>query len=428
MSVEATLGEALAAYRRGEHAHAQAILGPLLSANPADFRVLHLSGELAIEDRRFGDAMKHLEQAVRLVPNVAEVHYSLARAQWRAGLRDVALAGARHAQSLNPRFAPAAILAAIMEGAAGRADAALAALRASGAADSSNFAARDLVVAFTSAEVQDGRQIFARWAQAPRDAPPLAFTIVVCTIDAAKLARAQAAVRAADAVEPQWIVIRDARSLAEAYNRAMDTATGDAIVFMHDDVEVLTPGLFGALSRSLAAADVVGVAGTSTLAGPTVGWAGQEATAGALAHGSSAAHAWDYSVLNWTDGVTAGMQGLDGCFLAVRAECARRLRFDDATFDAFHFYDLDFCLRAHRAGLRVAVAAEILIAHASRGSVGPAWEAQAARFLAKFPELAGREPRQSHFYAVRFTDPGRALAMHAEMRGLAALLRTSPSP
>lgn len=424
MGVEPALGEALAAYRRGERSRAQAIVSELLPANPGDFRVLHLSGELAVDDRRFDDAVKHLQEAVRLVPNVAEVHFSLARAQWRAGLRDAALAAARRSQSLNPGFAPAAFLGAIMESAAGRADAARAALRASGAADVANFAARDLAVKFIAAEVEDGRDIFARWARAPREAPALAFTVVVCTIDPAKLARAQAAVRASDAAEPQWIVMRDARSLAEAYNRALAEATGDAIVFMHDDVEVLSPGIFGALSRSLASTDIVGVAGTTRLAGPTIGWAGQEATAGALAHGSSATNAWDYSVLNWTDGVTAGMQALDGCFLAMRAECARRLRFDDATFDAFHFYDLDFCLRASRAGLRVAIAAEIVLAHASRGSVGEAWEAQAARFLAKFPELAGQPPRQSHFYAVRFADAGRVIAMHAEMRGLANLITT----
>lgn len=428
MSVEPALGEALAAYRRGDRARAREIVSALLPANAGDFRVLHLSGELAVDERRFDDAVKHLQQALRLVPNVAEVHFSLARAQWRAGHRDAALAAARRSQSLNPGFAPAAMLAAIMEGAAGRGNAARVALQASGATDVSNFAARDLAVKFVAAEVEDGREIFARWAEAPREAPPLTFTVVACSIDPAKLARAHAAVHASEGSAFQWIVMRDARSLAEAYNRAIAQATGQAIVFLHDDVEVLSPGLFGALSRSLADADVVGVAGTTRLAGPTIGWGGQEATAGALVHGSSATNAWDYSLLNWAEGLTQGMQALDGCFLAVRADCARRLLFDEATFDAFHFYDLDFCLRAHRTGLRVALASEVLVAHASRGSLGEAWEAQAARFLGKYPELAGQPARQSHFYAVRFADAGRTLAMHAEMRGLAALLRTSPSP
>ena len=425
MVVEAALGDALAAYRRGERARAQEIVSELLAANPGDFRILHLAGELAVDDRRFDEAVKSLQDALRLVPNVAEIHFSLARALWRANRRDAALTAARHAQSLNPGFAPAAFLVAIIESAAGRDEAARAAVRASGATDIANFAARDLAVKFTAAEVEDHREVFARWSAAPaRDAAPLTFTVVTCSIDPAKLARSQAALRASEVTEAQWIVMRDARSLAQAYNRAIAQATGEAIVFMHDDVEVLSPDLFATLSRALAQADVVGVAGTTRLAGPTIGWGGQEATVGALVHGSSATNAWDYSLLNWTAGLAAGMQALDGCFLAVRSAAARQLRFDEATFDAFHFYDLDFCLRAQRAGMRVAVSPEILIAHASRGALGQAWEAQAARFLARHPEFAGQAARQSHFYAVRFADPGRALAMHAEMRGLATLLTT----
>ncbi len=187
-------------------------------------------------------------------------------------------------------------------------------------------------------------------------------------------------------------------------------------------MEILSPRLFDGLARALAVADVAGVAGTRRLDGPTVGWAGQEHAAGALAHGPASGGHYDYSVLNWADGVVPGQQALDGCFLAARTQAARAVRFDAHTFDAFHFYDLDFCLRATRAGARVAVTADLLVAHASRGSLAGPWEAQAARFLAKFPELAGRPARQNHFYAVRFATADRVRAMHAEMRGLASLL------
>jgi hypothetical protein len=315
---------------------------------------------------------------------------------------------------------------AIIEAAGGLANEARAPLAASGAADAGNFAARDLAVRMLAVEVEDGRAPFSRWARAVPAAPPLSFTVVVCTVDEEKLARAQAAVQASDPRPVQWIVVRDARSLAEAYNRSMDRATGEAVVFMHDDVEVLSPALFDALSRALAVSDVVGVAGTLALAGPTVGWAGQEFARGALAHGSSASGLYDYSVLNWTDGITTGMQALDGCFIAARTSIAREVRFDSETFDAFHFYDLDFAFRASRAGARVATSAEVLVAHASRGSVGGPWRAQAERFLAKFPELDGRPPRQNHFYAVRLAGAGRVRAMHAEMRGLATLLAPAP--
>ena len=42
--------------------------------------------------------------------------------------------------------------------------------------------------------------------------------------------------------EPHEIIaIDDAQSLAEAYNRGIDRAGGDVIIFSHDDIEFLDP-------------------------------------------------------------------------------------------------------------------------------------------------------------------------------------------
>jgi len=37
--------------------------------------------------------------------------------------------------------------------------------------------------------------------------------------------------------------IPDARSLAEGYNRGLRRARGDLLLFSHDDVRIVTPGL-----------------------------------------------------------------------------------------------------------------------------------------------------------------------------------------
>ncbi len=47
---------------------------------------------------------------------------------------------------------------------------------------------------------------------------------------------------------------------------------------------------------------------------------------------------------------------------------AESVRFDAATFDGFHCYDVDFTFRAYLAGHRVAVACDIPLIHASGGS------------------------------------------------------------
>ena len=85
----------------------------------------------------------------------------------------------------------------------------------------------------------------------------------------------------------------------------------------------------------------------------------------------------------------AGVQALDGLFLAARCELFERVAFDAQTFDGFHFYDIDFSLRAHRAGARLAVCQDLLVEHQSRGEFNDTWRRYAARFLEKFPELGG---------------------------------------
>jgi GT2 family glycosyltransferase len=82
--------------------------------------------------------------------------------------------------------------------------------------------------------------------------------------------------------------------------------------------------------------------------------------------------------------VVPGVQALDGVFLAARAATARALRFDEAAFDHFHLYDLDFTFRAHLAGARLAVCRDLVLLHASRGSYDARWEAYRERFERKF--------------------------------------------
>jgi len=65
-------------------------------------------------------------------------------------------------------------------------------------------------------------------------------------------------------------------------------------------------------------------------------------------------------------GLVGGMQGLDGCFLAARTAAAPRIGFGRRDFDAStSMTSTSACVP--RAGLRLAVDTDILLAHASRG-------------------------------------------------------------
>jgi GT2 family glycosyltransferase len=113
------------------------------------------------------------------------------------------------------------------------------------------------------------------------------------------------------------------------------------------------------------------------------------------------------------------MQALDGLLFAVRRERARDIGFDAEAFDGFHFYDLDFVYRAHRAGLRIAVTTRVLALHASEGRFDERWKHYAERFQAKFPELNAR-PGPAFYFGRDFTSREHVLRFHRAWNALGA--------
>jgi hypothetical protein len=416
------LGAALASFRAGDLAAAESGIRAALAVDPSDPKALHLGGEIAARAGDLDLAAARLESAARAAA-APDVLASLARVRWRCGESAAALSVARRSLALRPAFVPALLVEALALFASGDRDGCRRSLAATGLPDADPMTVEFAFQAIAEI-VRDGRRVFSGAPEVPSDASPLSLTVVTCSVDEAKLARCRAALRASLPPGLEHLEIRAPRSLASAYNEALAAARGEAIVFLHDDVEVLSPRLDLLLARSLARADVVGVAGTRRLEGPTLGWAGQREMRGWLVHGSSASATWDFSVLALRAGLETGIQALDGCFIAARTQAARAVGFDAATFDGFHFYDLDFCLRAHRAGLAVAVDTGILVAHASRGSLGPAWQAQAERFAAKFPPLGRGRAQPSHFHAARLADADEAKRLQAELEGFCAALGT----
>jgi GT2 family glycosyltransferase len=86
---------------------------------------------------------------------------------------------------------------------------------------------------------------------------------------------------------------------------------------------------------------------------------------------------------------------LDGAFFCARREVVDGARFDSATFDGSHLYDIDFSYRAHLAGFCIGVTHDIVIAHEPVGNFNETWKIYAHRFMAKFPALRGeRIPRE----------------------------------
>lgn len=205
----------------------------------------------------------------------------------------------------------------------------------------------------------------------------------------------------------ELIIIPDAKSLCEGYNRGFKQSSGANIVFSHDDIEFLQRDTPAKIAAHLTEHDVIGVAGTTLLANGAWVSVGDPHVYAMLAYPEGA----DGRVLVKACGrggmVVENVQALDGCFFAARREVVEAIPFDEATFDGFHLYDIDFSYRAHLAGYRVAIARDLVPIHASTGKVNEVWNDYRLRFDKKFAgQLASAPVGNPRVAQVRFSREG----------------------
>jgi len=205
-------------------------------------------------------------------------------------------------------------------------------------------------------------------------------SVVVCSIDPAKFKRVSDNYRALYAGRELEIVgIHDARSLAEGYNRGIARARFDRLILSHDDIEILTADFAGRLDRHLAQFDLIGVAGTTMLVNGKWEMAGDPHAYMLI---STPVQEGGYVTVLRGGGplAKAGIQALDGVFMAMRRDVATATPFDEALFDHFHLYDLDFSFRAYQSGFALGVCRDIVLIHQSIGKFDAVWDKYRRRF------------------------------------------------
>lgn len=217
-------------------------------------------------------------------------------------------------------------------------------------------------------------------------------SIIICSIDDQKFnAVAQMYGRFFPPEKLRIVRVVDAKSLADGYNRGLRAAIGEHVIFSHDDIEIISPDLAGRLQDHLSRFDIVGVAGTSLLGHPRWLQAGPPYLHGQVAHPLPEG-GYTVDIYGASRRVFGGIQALDGLFMAMRRDVLAKLTFDDATFDGFHVYDVDFTFRAHLAGYKLAVACDIQVLHQSAGQYDKTWEIHARRFLQKHQSALAKMP------------------------------------
>jgi predicted O-linked N-acetylglucosamine transferase (SPINDLY family) len=180
------------------------------------------------------------------------------------------------------------------------------------------------------------------------------------------------------------------QGLAVAYNAAIEAAPAKAVlVFCHDDLDLGPEPLAPQLEAALLRFDLVGVAGNQRHQSGQLAWCLDPRSggwdhpylSGALHHGAPGA-----AQLSVYGPVPMPVQSLDGVFLAARADTLWRssLRFDPRF--GFHYYDLDFCRSARRAGLSLGTWPLPLLHAKGRDASGLAWSAMQRAYLRKWGE------------------------------------------
>jgi Methyltransferase domain/Glycosyltransferase like family/SEC-C motif len=177
------------------------------------------------------------------------------------------------------------------------------------------------------------------------------------------------------------------KGLSAIYNSVLDERAGrdEILIFVHDDVTIGDLFLQEKLTESFNQQNyaIAGLAGTSDftinsnvdvtwLQPPPYAWSG--AVEHVMMDGSISISVYGPTPRRCVV--------LDGLFLAVDLKKIGDVRFDGQF--AFHFYDLDFCLTAHEAGLALGTV-NVYVTHGSEGSYSsPAFKEQQAKFRSKW--------------------------------------------
>ena len=402
----------------GDLVQADAILRNALARIPDAAELLYLRGVIASRQKDAAAAMDFLQAALAVRPDMVAAWLALGHVRMRLGQFDAAARAYEQAVAYDPQSADTHFNLGVVRRRLDDLPGAARAFYAAWRRDPMLTDAPKACVATLALWVRDA-------PGAPRPvvhaipASPRAVSVIVCSVDDVKAAHAAALYgRLFAGVRHEIIAIRDAASLAEAYNRGLDRATGDVVVLSHDDIEILAPDFAARLFTHLRAYDVVGVVGSTRMTGPTPLWAGHPHLRGWITHHGPDSAGWHIDLLDPRP-VAGDVTVLDGVLLAARQEVFASVRFDAEAFDGFHCYDIDWSHRAALAGFRLAAAGDLQLVHSSGGRYDDLWQRYAERFCAK--HCTGRtDPPPAPYYETIFRSRAEVESFFARLMQLAA--------
>jgi glycosyltransferase involved in cell wall biosynthesis len=181
-------------------------------------------------------------------------------------------------------------------------------------------------------------------------------------------------------------IINNGESLTHAYNRGLNQAKNDIVVFCHDDLTIETKQWGNKLLKQFEKNPeygIIGVAGSKYMAETGQWWADKKKMYGRVQHtheGKSWLSAYSADLGHELEEVVV----VDGLFFAVD-KTKLKATFNESV-EGFHFYDVTFCFENHLKGVKVGVSTIVRVNHQSIGMTNQSWEDNRIAFAENFKD------------------------------------------
>lgn len=205
-------------------------------------------------------------------------------------------------------------------------------------------------------------------------------SIVICSINDDLLRQVTASIHSSIGVEYELLVWDNRvqqKGLCEVYNLMAVKAKYPYLLFMHEDLLFETSNWGEKLLQKFqdnASLGLVGLAGASYKSKMCSGWyTGLTGTEAYHISHMNAGVKELFTTFSASAATAFDCICLDGVFLMCRKEVWETIRFDDAQLHGFHFYDIDFSLRA-AAICKLQVVPDVSVVHLTQGGdYGDKW-------------------------------------------------------
>ncbi|MDO1451016.1 glycosyltransferase [Rhodocytophaga aerolata] len=215
-------------------------------------------------------------------------------------------------------------------------------------------------------------------------------SIIICSRSENLLNEVSASIASTIGITYEIIAINNNEGkygICEAYNIGASKSQYPYLCFMHEDILFHTQEWGSKVCKFLEDMNVglIGVAGGTVKPKNPSSWfvyASDYNRVNILQHTWNGNKVHEYN--NPKNEVQSAVITVDGVWFCCRKEVWEQNKFDQVTFNEFHFYDLDFSMQIHMQGYKVLVVYNIFIEHLSTGSMNKSWIRNCIKFSKKW--------------------------------------------